>query len=62
MEVSVSYTLLAFMLCAVDVCLAASTEPVKDVEYYTDRCLDGKYHKDKPGPESDLFSQVWNSR
>ena len=60
MDISVFYTLLPLMLCAVDVCVAATPtpEPVKDVEYYTNKCLDGIYHKDKPGPENDLYGQV----
>ena len=58
MELQAICTLLVLSLISVDLCLAASTEPEETVEYYTNRCLDGKFHKDKPGPESALFSQV----
>ncbi|XP_041476758.1 folate receptor gamma-like [Lytechinus variegatus] len=64
MELPLISSLLALVLISVDLCLAESSESQRTVEYYTDRCLNGKYHKDKPGPESDLFSQCtpWRNR
>ncbi|XP_071495129.1 folate receptor gamma-like [Diadema antillarum] len=52
------------LLFVVERSLTTSTEPEKTVEYYTERCLDGVKHKEKPGPESELFSQClpWKDR
>ncbi len=45
-----------FFLCAIQL----STSHIVDIymESLVNRCLDGKHHKTKPGPEADLFKQV----
>ena len=43
-------------------CLIVSTMAVtdKEIDEFLDICIDSKYHKEKPGPESDFFNKTFH--
>ena len=50
------YVLLA-LLCAISSSLAVTD---REIEEFLDVCIDSKHHKEKPGPEADVFNQTFH--